>query len=245
MSADLEYATFLHAWAPKIDAWARRALSQQGSSTDLDDLRQVAQLAAWMGYMEWRALPDQERDEPILEAIVGRKVKDAILDERARVLQRPRKAQRGSGARAELMRGYLATLVHTSRTAFVRGRADVIARCVTAYHLEMAGMLHSQTGLVDAERALLRDEVRDRLNYAFERIGEQGRAIIEGVFFQGRTLADVCDELRIFGRTTRSRLKAKALDDMRKYMEEFASSLGPHNTGGTLDDEPGAGGSIA
>lgn len=239
---DLEQARFLSAWSGFIDRWARKTLAGHGGAADLDDLRQEARLAAWLGYQEWRALAESDRDATRLPTIVARKIKDALLDEWSRQRQRPRDAhQRGGGAAAELFRDYLDALAHANRADYVRGRYELIARSLTAYHLAMAGTVHGSTGLVSAERAMVRQEVIDRIAYALEKIGDVERGIIEGVYFQGRTLAEVGAELGVRGRSSQSRRHRRALDEMRKYMDEYASALGPRNTGGTLDDEPGDG----
>lgn len=234
----LEQARFLREWSAFIDGWARKTLGRVDSD-ELNDLRQEARIAAWHGYQEWSALPDERRDPNGLRAIVARKIKDAILDEWHRLRQRPRdNHQRGGGSAAELFRDYLDALVHTSRRERVRDRPDLIARCLTAYHLSMAGRVHGAMGLVTPENALLRQELLDRVVYALARIGDQERQIIEGVYFQHRELVDVAAELGVHGRSARSRRHRRALDEMRKYMDEFASARG------VLDDEPGGGDSL-
>lgn len=240
-----DYEQFLRQWGAKIDRWVRKTLAKYGggSSADFEDLRQAAQLAAWRGYEEWRARPEHERNEAMLGAIVGREVKDAIFFEVNRVLQLPRRGQRGSGLRAALLRGQLETLVSKSRQGDARARADAMSRLLVEYHLLTVGVAHGQLGLVDADETLRRDEFRHRLVYALERITDLERAMIEGVFFEDRTLADVGAALGVHGRSAQWRLKNRAIDNLRKFMDEYASGLG--SVGGTLDDEPIGGGPVA
>lgn len=245
MNAPVDYAQFLHQWAAKIDRWARKTLAKHGGGcpADFEDLHQAAQLAAWQGYEEWCARPEHERDEAMLGAIVGRGVKDALLDEISRVLQRPRKGQRGAGPRAALLRDHLETLVDQSRQGYARGRADAMARALVEYHLTTAGLAHGQLGLVAADTALEDDELHHRLLYALERITPLERAMIEGLYFESRTLAEVGAALGVHGRSAQWRLKNRALDNLRKFMDEFASGLGLSTSPHTLDDEPIGGGS--
>lgn len=104
----------------------------------------------------------------------------------------------------------------------------------------MAGTLHGSTGLVDALTTMVRHEVVDRVAYALARLDEVDRQLLRGLFYDGRSLTNVCAELGIHGRSAQSRRRQLALDMARKYMDDYASALGTHNTGGTLDDdEPG------
>lgn len=238
MSDDGEFREFLRLWASKIDAWVRKTLAGQGASDAPQELRQAGDIAAWMAYLDWRALPDEERDQRTLDAIVTRRVKDAILDEWCRVSGRPRKTQRGSGARAELLRDYIADLARSTRRDFVRGRPDVMERAILQYQLELYGTLHGQTGLIDAETTMLRGDTALRIVFALAKLDDTERALIEGVYFQDRKLIDVAAELGIHSRPARSRFHLRTLDKMRHFMAEYASALGPHNTGGTLDNEP-------
>jgi RNA polymerase sigma factor (sigma-70 family) len=233
-----DYEEFRRKWAVKIEARARKTVGSQGASVDYQDLRQVAEIAAWKGFLAWRALPDAERDPRTLDAMVTSRVRDATLDEWCRVSGRARKSQRGSGVRAQLFRDYLTDLSRVRRSDFVHGRPDMLERMLLQYQLGLYGTLHGQTGLVGAETKLVRGEVSDRIVFALAKLDEKERAMIEGVFLHERTHADVGSELGIHEPWAQSRLCKRALKKMRKWMDEYASALGPHNTGGTLDDEP-------
>lgn len=234
---DIEQARLLRDWNGFIESRVHKALARRGSQADLDDLRQEARVAAWRGYLEWKAMPDEERDPNMLAVVVSRKIKDAVLDGSARLRQVPRDShQRGGGAAAKIFHDLLAS---TPSERGVGARYGRFSQTFTAYQLLLTGALHGSAGLIDPETARIRREALDRVVYALARLDDDDRRILEGLFYEGRTLADVCAELGIHGRSTQSRRRRRALDEARKYMEEYASALGTHNTGGTLDDEPG------
>ncbi len=97
---EIEHARFLRDWQGFIDRWVTKVVIRRGGGTaaDADDVRQTAYMEAYAGYLEWQRLPEAERTGASAEAIVGRHVKDAVVEEWSRLRGVPRNSHaRGAG----------------------------------------------------------------------------------------------------------------------------------------------------
>lgn len=239
---DSDQARFLRDWKGFIDGWTAKTVAARGGSrSEADDLRQAAYAEGYAGYLEWTQLPEDERTERASAAIVSRRVKDAVIEEWSRLRGVPRNAhQRGAGVRATILRESLRQISSEGQGA--RTRVETQSRALVAYHLLMEGLVHGQSGLVRPDTKLLRDEVRDRIHFALDRLRPpEARRLIEGFYFEGRSFKEVGEEIGIRSRSKLSRMHLAALRFLKDEMIEFASVLSARNAGHTLNDEPTAG----
>lgn len=237
---DLAFARFARDWgAAFIEKWARKATGR-GSHADTEDLRQAANEAAWKAFLAWQAMPDDQRTDTHLKALVGSSVQDALKKERRTLFD-----ARARGVRASLLREYVRGVVTTRSGAsagagYAADRLEATSRTLTALHLLVYGLSVHAAGSVPPELALMRDEARERLRFAIDRLDQldpRAAALVEGYYFHGRRLKDIGAELGIGSASALTRLHHAALDVLRKEMEEFASLLAARNAA-TLDDEP-------
>lgn len=238
---DLEHQRFLRDWQGFIDNWIHKVVvGWGGSNSDADDARQTAYLAAYEGFLRWRQLPPDKQTRKVAGGLVGRAVKDAVMEEWAKLRGVPRNShQRGAGVWAEILESHFEELATTGRGAT---RVEVMGHALVAYHFVMEGLLHGSTGLTRADTKLLRDEVRDRIHFAVDRLQpEEARLLIEGRYFEGRSFKEVGAELGITSASRLTRLHKNALRQLFDEMVEFASALSTKNTGGSLDDDDPSG----
>ncbi|MDX2153471.1 MAG: sigma-70 family RNA polymerase sigma factor [Bryobacteraceae bacterium] len=86
--------------------------------------------------------------------------------------------------------------------------------------LEAHAIDQADTNAVSAEQALLDQESRSYLRRALERLPEKSRRVIEGYYFEGRTLEEVGAGLGL-SKSWICRVHAKALESLREAMLEL------------------------
>ncbi|MCA9609929.1 MAG: hypothetical protein KC619_30240 [Myxococcales bacterium] len=226
-------------WSSFIDRWVRRTVQQRGGSpADVDDVRQEAFAAAWAGYLEWSALAPEERTDVKARMIVGRSVRDATITHWCELRGIPRDdRQRGAGRYAKLLHASLAAIGAGTR-GYTATRFEAHCHRMVDYQLLMVGLVHGQAGLVRPDTRMLRQEVKERLGFAIEKLPERLRTLILGKYFEGRTFRAVGHELGIESSSELHRLHREALGILLDEMAAFASALSARHTGQTLDDEP-------
>lgn len=241
---DLAHARFLHDWRDLIDGWVTKVVIRKGGGTraDADDVRQTAYMEGYAGYLEWQQLPEAERTEVAAEAIVGRHVKDAVVEEWSRLRGVPRNSHdRGAGVRAALLGATLRELTRLDRPTSAASRVEAQTHAIVAYHLLMEGLVHGSHGLVRPDTKLLRAEVVDRIHFAIDRLENENpdaHRLVVGYYFDGRTFKELGEEMGIRSSSKLHRLHLAGLRVLRDEMIEFASVLSARNAGHTLNDEP-------
>lgn len=228
---DLAQQRFLRDWSAFIEGWVNKVVFARGGSRDeTRDLRQAAYLAAWTAYLEWQELPEDEQTELAARMIVSRSVKDATARE-AR--------QRGSGSRARLLRATLGQL-GSPGVGYGRTILEAQSRALVDYHVHTEGLVHGQHGLVRQDTQMLRDEIKERLDFAVERLRPELRELILAIYFEGLSIRAIAQRSGL-SRSHLSRLHREAIDLIREEIIEFASVLSARNLGHTLDDVPTGG----
>lgn len=242
---DLAFARFVQKFELAIARWTH-VFARRGSSTDVEDLRQAANIAAWRAFLEWQALPEHEQNDDYLRIVVSQKIRDAIWTE-AHTFD-----GRAAGVRATLLRDYVADVLSRKAAGYGRARLEATSQTLTALNWLVFGLAQSSTGFVDPERALLREEVRGRLIYAIGRlagIDPDAERLIVGYYFEGRTLQQLGAELGGRSPAALTRLHHFALETLLREMEDYASGsiLSARNAGNYWDDgsPQGGGGSSA
>lgn len=237
--ANLEHARFLHDWSEFIHRWVHKVVVEHGGSrADAEDVRQAAYAEAWNGFLEWKELPGGERTEERARAIIARKVKDATEAQWATLRGVPRDGrQRGAGHRAQVLRASLQQLGQSAHS-YARQRLEAQSNALVAYQLLMLGLLHGSSGLVRPDTRMIRQEVKERLSFAIEKLEPELRALIVGFYFHERSFKELGQELGIASSSRLWRMHLKALRLLEEEMLEFASALSARHTGHTLDDEP-------
>lgn len=239
-----DHARFLRDWQGFIDRWVTKVVVRRGGGTaaDADDVRQSAYMEAYAGYVKWQRLPAAERTGASVEAVVGRHVKDAVVEEWSRLRGVPRNSHaRGAGVRAAILGASLCELTRVDRPMSAASRVNVQAHSVVAYHLLMEGLVHGSQGLVRPDTKLLRAEVVDRIHFAIDRLENEhpdAHRLIVGYYFEGRTFKALGEEMGIRSSSKLHRLHLAGLRVLRDEMIEFASVLSARNVGHTLEDGP-------
>ncbi|HBY59785.1 MAG TPA: hypothetical protein DEH78_08165, partial [Solibacterales bacterium] len=101
--------------------------------------------------------------------------------------------------------------------------AQVLTEAVTSCYLlslEAHAIDQPDTAAQSAEQALLDEESRHYLALALERLPEKSRKVIEGYYFEGRTLEEVGAGLGL-SKSWICRVHAKALETLREAMLEL------------------------
>ncbi len=242
---DLEHARFVRDWSGFVHKWVRKTVIEHGGSdADAQDVQQAAYVGAWQGWLAFKALPAPEQTDTKARAIIARKVKDATQVHWAHLRGVPRdERQRGAGKRAKVLRETLERIANAGQ-GYGHQRVLAHTNALVAYQFLMVGLVHGQSGLVRPDTQMLRQEVKDRVGFAIQRLANPMDKLIYGYYFEHRTFKDIGAELDIHCPSELWRLHVEALHILRDEMLAFASVLSARNTGHTLDDEPIGGGPL-
>ena len=205
---------------PLVRKLALRVRGQLDLKTDLDELMAYG----FRGLLEAHSRFDPSRGVQFTTFAYYR-VRGAIFDGVREMAYLPRKAHAHRRAAEELDRA--AEEEALTRATDPKVRADAGAALAAVDHIlgrTCAAFVISVVGQDDAsappgpEEALIGDETRARVRSALDVLDERERTLVEGYYFEDRTLDEMGAEMGI-SKSWASRICTRALEKMRRVLE--------------------------
>ncbi|MGF1467266.1 MAG: sigma-70 family RNA polymerase sigma factor [Sandaracinaceae bacterium] len=210
------------------EALVRRLAAQVKAQLELPT--EVEELAAYgfQGLLEARARFDPTRGVPFA-AFAHYRVRGAILDGVRRMAYLPRKVH--ARRRAAEALDHVAEEVGERRAVAPQGPAaagaraaltaadQVLGRASAAFLLSAVGQAPEEDDGATPESVAVSGQLRERVRAALGALPPRERALVEGHYFQERTLEEVGATLGI-SKSWASRLHSRALARLRSLLDE-------------------------
>ena len=217
---DAEDAAFVEEHRTLVRKLALRVRAQLDLTTDLDELIAYG----YSGLVEARGRFDPERGVQFTTFAYYR-VRGAILDGVREMAYLPRQAHLRRKEAEALDREAEAAAVRRAETPEARATAkaaleamdSILSKTCATYVIASVGQ-SDDDGFDDPEESLLRRETSERVRAALEVLDERERTLVEGYFFEDRTLDEMGKEMGI-SKSWASRVCSKALVRMRAALE--------------------------
>ncbi|MBX5483690.1 MAG: sigma-70 family RNA polymerase sigma factor [Myxococcaceae bacterium] len=225
----------LEKYGPYVRSLASQVRKQFSASVELEDL---------LSYGQVGLLEAAERFDPRVGAnfltFAHYRIKGAIFDG-----LRKMGVLRGGDARAayisERANAYLGNLSDRDSGASNRGGSiadDVneLSSAVTGLAMVFAASLEGTEGLqlsdeqMPADERLELEQLKKRVRAAIARLPEKERRLLEGYYFQGKTLEEAGAEIGQ-SKSWASRLHARAVETLRQMLSEEEDTYGSSNGG--------------